>query len=115
MTVPRAKAVTPEMSPWDVLDFKPLAQVIVIEDPVERRAEALKRLESIQKMAATRSRNAKGRLIYDPDGNTIVKVEEIVQRLLSVEPAKAAAPSTGSALSMFNDAPKLAVVKEAKK
>ena len=107
------------LTPWEILAFKPLREVMAITDETERRLAALERLESIQKMAATRSRNVpdgKGnnRVIYDPDGNTILKAEEIVQRLLAVEPAKPAAPSTASALAAFDSPPKLELVEKKK-
>lgn len=75
-------------TPWDILAFRPLREIAAIADQEERRLAALDRLESIQRMAANRSRTIRdGVVIYDPDGNTILKAEELVQRILSIDPS----------------------------
>jgi hypothetical protein len=104
---PRDAAVpSPELTPWDMLAFRPLREIAAIADPEERRLAALDRLSSIQKVAANRSRTV-GRnqeIVYDPDGNTILKAEEIIQRLLAIDPAPPIAP-TAATLEPFERAP----------
>lgn len=93
------------LTPWDTLAFRPLREIASIADPEERRLAALDRLSAIQKMAANRERTIhKGTKIYDPDGNTILKAEEMVQRILAIDPAPPK-PMSASVLEPFERAP----------
>lgn len=96
------------ITPWDQMAFRPLRELAAIEDTQERRLAALDRLESIQRMAANRCRTVRGPggaiPVYDPDGNTILKAEEMVQRILSIDPAPVKPPSAET-LEPFARAP----------
>ncbi len=114
VTNPPSDAAIPTINGWDVMAFKPLRQVMAIKDPEERRAVALERLEAIQRMAANRRRpiGNQGVDIADPDGSTIIKAEEIIQRLLNITPVKDdELPQTASSLSVFTSPPKLEAVR----
>src|ERR1041384_3090380 len=90
------------LSPWDLMAFKPLREVAKIADPEERRLAALDRLLAIQKGgpqgARPRAGTVHNRIVYDPDGNTLLKAEELVHSLLAIEPAKPALPDSESVL-----------------
>lgn len=104
--LPSLDAATPALfTPWDILAFRPLREIAAIADPEERRLAALDRLESIQRMAANRSRTIRdGVVIYDPDGNTILKAEELVQRILAIDPSPPK-PMSAETLEPFERAP----------
>jgi len=92
-------------TPWEALAFAPLRELAKIADPEERRLAALDRLESIQRVAANRARTVHNRVVYDPDGNTILKAEEMVQRILAIDPTPPK-PASAETLAPFESAPR---------
>jgi hypothetical protein len=64
--------------------FRSLREIDKVEDPVERLAMALDRLDHLHSLALSRARGKSP----DPDTYTALKIDETAHRLLSIEPRR---------------------------